>query len=375
MGYLSKLKKAEEKRLQDEKESKLREKLEAEALVGEWLHWTCVTCGKPNRRPAHIPPSFDLAFGITGLYYKRPYVEMKPSLTVPVCHFCYTPSDYIPALCSVHLFKHAPDRYIAFQEYPQNVTSQAGLSQSWLKQKYNTFSGWFFGLQDSPDSLVMMNDWRLRRYLPTRFAPIPRGGRKFKALQHQKQKDEAQSRPSTHESLAQSDAEEGNRITYDVEGGIQMTARDMLQTVSAPDITKAPGDSTIERDLLSRGSEFNKQRTSEIPQLDLLHMSSPQNAGVSAVGGNPYEVKPFDESAYEGGDRQVSSQGSEIDLVSRMNMLREEHSELNLGVVDEGALMTTRDPEMGAKYGHHIPVSLIEENNAAVSAEEAGLVR
>lgn len=139
------------------------------------MQWDCIVCKNHNRRPA-IPQEVpkDIFFGTKGVFYKRTYAKITPGPDVPVCDKCQTPFNYKPPLASAHLFPHYPNREEAFDSYPIQVQVQAGLSHKTFYRVRHQISSFFFGLYNNESSLLLFNDWRLRKYLAHTFPEMPR---------------------------------------------------------------------------------------------------------------------------------------------------------------------------------------------------------
>lgn len=142
--------------------------------VLEWLEWTCVTCGLQNRQPKCIVRRPQVFFGSAGEYYKRTYAIIKPRRHVPQCKKCFTDADYTPPLASAHLFIHNSKPHAAFEAYPAPCAVQAGLGNDPYLRAYHDVRSVLFGLRDDHDSLLVNNDWRLRKWLASKYPTMPR---------------------------------------------------------------------------------------------------------------------------------------------------------------------------------------------------------
>uniref|UniRef100_A0A7S0SVQ4 Uncharacterized protein n=1 Tax=Chromulina nebulosa TaxID=96789 RepID=A0A7S0SVQ4_9STRA len=138
------------------------------------MSWVCVTCGTKNREPRHPNYQPDILFGSVGEYYTRKFAIIKPRRDMPCCKKCLTDADYQPTQASSHLFVHFPNRYQAFNNYPIKATVQPGIKSGAINKTINHIRSFFFGLRDDIDSPLIFNDWRLRKYLPSRFIEVQR---------------------------------------------------------------------------------------------------------------------------------------------------------------------------------------------------------
>lgn len=170
-GHLRR-KEAEKKRLEEEERLKQEEiTRRREALIKKWTEWTCMCCGKKNRRPTHPPDEFLYAFSEKGVYYKRTIVSLKLQKHRPRCTHCYTHEGWEPRLCTGHYFKYNPTPHRAFENYPEVVPS---IKRGFFRTVYDKSVSCLFGRRNHPDSRVMVNDWRLSIYLSSLFPIIPR---------------------------------------------------------------------------------------------------------------------------------------------------------------------------------------------------------
>jgi hypothetical protein len=171
-----------------ERQAKLDAEAEIERLriereerkVRSWSEWQCIVCNKHCRRPTKPPAGWEMGYGETGQYYKRPYAIIVPSRPVPRCDRCFTYIDYRPPICSAHLFPNNPKPFVAFENYPIKPRIQSGLSPSPFQQPFTSFRNFFRGKYDEMSSKMVYNDWRLRLWARDQMMPIPRPFKKKK---------------------------------------------------------------------------------------------------------------------------------------------------------------------------------------------------
>lgn len=138
------------------------------------MEWTCVTCAQFNREPRHPEFEPEIKSQSVGQLYTRTFAVLKYQRDIPRCKKCFTDADYIPSKTTAHLFRNYRERYYAFSNYPVKVEQNVGLSRNKLSVIYYKLSSFFFGTYHDVDSLLLHNDWRMRKYLPSKFQEITR---------------------------------------------------------------------------------------------------------------------------------------------------------------------------------------------------------
>jgi hypothetical protein len=136
------------------------------------MEWTCVTCAAFNRQPRHPRLDPEVVSRSVGLVYSRTFAVVRPARDMPRCHKCLTDADYVPSKATAHLFANYRERYYAFSNYPAKADSHGtgSASYGWGGKAKALLSG----LHGDADSLLLHNDWRMRKYLPSRFMEITR---------------------------------------------------------------------------------------------------------------------------------------------------------------------------------------------------------
>lgn len=152
----------------------MRLRAEANALVKEWMEWTCIVCGLENKENKFPEPQTTIGFGVQGVYYKRVYAILRHDRVMPRCRHCFTYADYEPPLGSAHLFPHNPRPFAAFENYPQEVAVHANLSIHPLVKAFHAISSIFLGVRHQHSSLLLFPDWRTPIYITSHFPEIPR---------------------------------------------------------------------------------------------------------------------------------------------------------------------------------------------------------
>ena len=177
MGYLRR----KELEKEQQKEAQRLQALEAQRLfdltVTDWLEWRCLVCARENRRPRYPKEEYNIVFKERGMRYKRDIAVLVPHPSAPKCVHCLTPADYVPPLCTAHIFPHNPRPEAAFEAYPLPVQVPAGLPQTstrLLHRLHARLMSFLFGVRDSRTSNAITNDWRLPFYLSSRFPEVPR---------------------------------------------------------------------------------------------------------------------------------------------------------------------------------------------------------
>jgi hypothetical protein len=138
------------------------------------MEWTCVTCAMINREPRHPQVDPLILSQSVGELYTRTFAVIKPRRVIPQCRNCFTDADYVPTKAVAHLFKHYPERYSAFSNYPLKVEVSPGLSRTSILRPLRALYSICFGLHDDVDSLLLHSDWRMHKYLPSKFVDIQR---------------------------------------------------------------------------------------------------------------------------------------------------------------------------------------------------------
>ena len=193
-GALSYMEQLKAKQKAEEEESKriaAEMKARRDAMVSEWLTWTCNCCGTNNRLPRHPKEmeQFMLAEERSKLTsgavffdevhtgdLKRTVAFIRLKRDMPSCQKCSAFADYQPPDKSAHLFHHFPGRYVAFSDYPRFVPSraQASLPPTRLGRFLLDTQSFLYGLRNSSSSKLAWNDWRLKFYLESDFPDIAR---------------------------------------------------------------------------------------------------------------------------------------------------------------------------------------------------------
>jgi hypothetical protein len=144
----------------------------------EWVEWTCMVCSMENRRPDKIEnPGWSIAFGERGRYLKQTYAIMNANTSKPTCRKCFTPVDYKPPPASAHLFPHNPEPFTAYENYPPMPKFPHGLllEQEEYRYKYwEPLKSFFFGNHNNPNSGLLYNDWKLRKWIQNEMPEINR---------------------------------------------------------------------------------------------------------------------------------------------------------------------------------------------------------
>lgn len=153
---------------------KLRQKAAENALVKEWMEWTCVVCGRENKENAHPVKLPTMSFGEKGVFYKRTYAIIVRERDMPRCSHCMTYADYVPPPGTAHLFPHNDDPHAAFEDFPPLPEHQSGLSLYPAHRWWNAIRSAIFGLRDSHDSHLLFPDWRTPLWITSQFPVIPR---------------------------------------------------------------------------------------------------------------------------------------------------------------------------------------------------------
>ena len=133
--------------------------------------WTCIVCGKFNDEPVggcNDPSSLIGILGDESNLKVHIRTDIESQLKKPICSHCGTSIDYTPPLNSLHLFKHAPERYLAFSNYPirRKINPiSASPSSSFL----SSCLYYVYSLRKSPlyrnITTRLPRDWRLPLYL------------------------------------------------------------------------------------------------------------------------------------------------------------------------------------------------------------------
>jgi hypothetical protein len=153
---------------------KIRQKAAENALVKEWMEWTCVVCGVDNKENAHPVKLPTLSFGEKGVYYKRTYAIIVKERDMPRCRHCTTYADYVPPEGTAHLFPHNDDPHAAFEDFPPLPEHQSGLSLYPAHRWLNSLRSAIFGLRDNHDSHLLFPDWRTPLWITAQFPTVPR---------------------------------------------------------------------------------------------------------------------------------------------------------------------------------------------------------
>lgn len=138
------------------------------------MEWTCVTCASFNREPRYPNIHPLILSQSVGKLYTRTFAVIKQQRVIPQCRKCFTDADYIPSQAVAHLFKHYPERYSAFSNYPLRVEVNPGLSRTSILRPLRALYSICFGLHDDVDSFLLQSDWRMHKYLPSKFVDIQR---------------------------------------------------------------------------------------------------------------------------------------------------------------------------------------------------------
>lgn len=163
----------------DEEEAPEVEEVKEVVVKIEMLEWTCIVCGTFSNLPRHPTIDTDVVFGEKGVHYKRTYAHILFGRDMPKCAKCYTYADYKPPLGSAHLFRHNPELYKGYSDYPHKPTVQTGFPsdksiRSRLVRGKGYCQSFFCGMHDNYNSYAIQNDWRLKKYVFDGFPEIPR---------------------------------------------------------------------------------------------------------------------------------------------------------------------------------------------------------
>ena len=168
-------KKKKKKKKKEEEAEEVKEEEEEEEEPIAYTDWKCFVCLHENHLPAVTEePNSDLYFGSRGQFYKQTFVIIRTDTVKPRCTKCFTYCNYQPPTGSAHMFPHNPNPTVAFGNYPPVPRVHADIPDNKMRDLYYTFRSFVFGLENSSKSALMMNDWKLRKFVADRFPVIPR---------------------------------------------------------------------------------------------------------------------------------------------------------------------------------------------------------